>query len=419
MSPGSSTESYSTFARIGLRESPGKNLNQVTCPDRDSNPGHLVSRPDARPLLHRTHFDIGCHARIPTRNTIFRWVASFRITGSTLKKKSTGRNSIALRLSEATVRSRALRLLSLGPFEGVLKPGDDVLLCSYALSARVCKHNIETDRFAVSSVFSNEAIDMTWIEAVKANMAQVILEANEGEEEKEEENQLKSYILQQNDFSSFTNIEFSSFVTPSTKIFFTRFSISIDFLNKDPSTWKDGPVYKKGTLFFQQDNHPIHTANRIQRWFTRRRDVHPVDWPPNSPDMNPIQNLWAAVKRILRSIWAEQPPVRTPEELWDRVLDAWEEMTKNLDLFHNLVDSMPRRMRAVASPVLPPFLSGGVADLCATRRSLTRELRSEDRLLKLAAAMRGKALMGLIPEWKKQANPPPIKSRLIPRDDTK
>ncbi|KAJ4426866.1 hypothetical protein ANN_26665 [Periplaneta americana] len=47
MSPGSSTESYPAFAPIGLREKPGKNLNQVTCPDRDSNPGHLVSRPDA------------------------------------------------------------------------------------------------------------------------------------------------------------------------------------------------------------------------------------------------------------------------------------------------------------------------------------------------------------------------------------
>ncbi|KAJ4444421.1 hypothetical protein ANN_06213 [Periplaneta americana] len=46
MNPGSSTESYPAFARIGLRENPGKNLNQVTCPDRDSNPGHLVSRPD-------------------------------------------------------------------------------------------------------------------------------------------------------------------------------------------------------------------------------------------------------------------------------------------------------------------------------------------------------------------------------------
>ncbi|KAJ4446888.1 hypothetical protein ANN_13588 [Periplaneta americana] len=47
MSPGSSTESYPAFARIGLRENPGKNLNQVTCLDRDSNPGYLVSRPDA------------------------------------------------------------------------------------------------------------------------------------------------------------------------------------------------------------------------------------------------------------------------------------------------------------------------------------------------------------------------------------
>ncbi|KAJ4443696.1 hypothetical protein ANN_05371 [Periplaneta americana] len=47
MSPESSTEIYAAFARIGLRENPGKNLNQVTCPNRDSNPGHLVSQPDA------------------------------------------------------------------------------------------------------------------------------------------------------------------------------------------------------------------------------------------------------------------------------------------------------------------------------------------------------------------------------------
>ncbi|KAJ4425952.1 hypothetical protein ANN_27578 [Periplaneta americana] len=46
MSPGSSTESCPAFVRIGLRENPGKNLNQVTCPDRDSNPVHLVLRPD-------------------------------------------------------------------------------------------------------------------------------------------------------------------------------------------------------------------------------------------------------------------------------------------------------------------------------------------------------------------------------------
>ncbi|KAJ4449695.1 hypothetical protein ANN_01099 [Periplaneta americana] len=47
MSPGSSSGSYPAFARIGLRENPGRNLNQETCLDRDLNPGHLVSRPDA------------------------------------------------------------------------------------------------------------------------------------------------------------------------------------------------------------------------------------------------------------------------------------------------------------------------------------------------------------------------------------
>ncbi|KAJ4445424.1 hypothetical protein ANN_07229 [Periplaneta americana] len=43
-----------TFARIGLRENPGKNLNQVTCPDQDSNRGHLVSRPDALTVTPRS-----------------------------------------------------------------------------------------------------------------------------------------------------------------------------------------------------------------------------------------------------------------------------------------------------------------------------------------------------------------------------
>ncbi|KAJ4427497.1 hypothetical protein ANN_25145 [Periplaneta americana] len=41
-----------TNAQLSLRatmcsENPGKNLNQVTCPDQDSNPGHLVSWPDS------------------------------------------------------------------------------------------------------------------------------------------------------------------------------------------------------------------------------------------------------------------------------------------------------------------------------------------------------------------------------------
>ena len=80
--------------------------------------------------------------------------------------------------------------------------------------------------------------------AVKANMAQVLLDKDK--EAEEEKNQVKRYILPEKDVSSFPNIKFPSLLTPGTKTFFNRFSLSTDFLNKDPSVWKDDPGYKSG-----------------------------------------------------------------------------------------------------------------------------------------------------------------------------
>ena len=68
-------------------------------------------------------------------------------------------------------------------------------------------------------------------------MAQVLLDKDE--EATEKKNQVKRYILPEKDFSSFPNNEFPSLLTPGTRTFFIRFSISTDFLNKDPSVWKD------------------------------------------------------------------------------------------------------------------------------------------------------------------------------------
>lgn len=82
--------------------------------------------------------------------------------------------------------------------------------------------------------------------AVKTEMARAILEADNNGEDEEEKHQVKRYILHQTDISSFAEIEFTSFVTPSTKTFFKRFSIATDFLHKDPLTWKDDPGYKNG-----------------------------------------------------------------------------------------------------------------------------------------------------------------------------
>ncbi|KAJ4444990.1 hypothetical protein ANN_06789 [Periplaneta americana] len=65
MSPGSSTESYPAFARIGLRENPGKNLNQVTSPTRIRT--HLASRPDVLTVAPQGLRDLG---RIDTQHAM-------------------------------------------------------------------------------------------------------------------------------------------------------------------------------------------------------------------------------------------------------------------------------------------------------------------------------------------------------------
>ncbi|KAJ4447601.1 hypothetical protein ANN_09608 [Periplaneta americana] len=57
MSPGSNTESYPAFAHIGLRENPGKKPQPGNLPRQDSNPGHLVSRPDALTVTPQSGYE--------------------------------------------------------------------------------------------------------------------------------------------------------------------------------------------------------------------------------------------------------------------------------------------------------------------------------------------------------------------------
>ncbi len=42
---------------------------------------------------------------------------------------------------------------------------------------------------------------------------------------------------------------------------------------------------------FMQDGAPCHTARAVMNYL-RERNVTVLDWPGNSPDMNPIETLW-------------------------------------------------------------------------------------------------------------------------------
>ncbi len=58
-------------------------------------------------------------------------------------------------------------------------------------------------------------------------------------------------------------------------------------------------LYGDADYIFQQDLAPAHTAKGTKSWFNDQ-GVTVLDWPANSPDLNPIDNLWGIVKRKMR-----------------------------------------------------------------------------------------------------------------------
>ncbi|KAG0714558.1 Transposable element Tcb1 transposase [Chionoecetes opilio] len=91
---------------------------------------------------------------------------------------------------------------------------------------------------------------------------------------------------------------------------------------------------------FQQDGAPAHTAKSVTQWLDDCMVPFIKDWPGNSPDLNPIENLWHMVKKDLQG-----KDVSSIPKLEKAIRESWANTSP--EHLRNLALSLPRRLQAV------------------------------------------------------------------------
>lgn len=106
-------------------------------------------------------------------------------------------------------------------------------------------------------------------------------------------------------------------------------------------------IYEDG-MVFMHDNASIHTAHAVRNWFNEH-GIIVTDWPPYSPDLNPIEHAWKKLKETVYKLYPELSNSTGESEadlvaLEEALKHAWEEIPPSF--FESLVESMPRRVAA-------------------------------------------------------------------------
>jgi transposase len=92
-------------------------------------------------------------------------------------------------------------------------------------------------------------------------------------------------------------------------------------------------------FIFQQDNAGCHVSKYTMEFF-KENEIDLLEWPAQSPDLNPIENIWSFMKKKLLS-----QVFKNKSELINKLNEIWNNLPR--ELVKTLIDSIPRRCEAV------------------------------------------------------------------------
>ena len=99
-------------------------------------------------------------------------------------------------------------------------------------------------------------------------------------------------------------------------------------------------LFRNEPFVFQDDSAPCHRSKLVKEWH-KTHGTEQLEWPGNSPDLNPIENLWAILKQKVH-----QKSPKNREELISAIVRSWYHEI-SAETCQNLVKSMKERLRSV------------------------------------------------------------------------